>query len=108
MIKILIDENIDINLAGYLSDFNIYTVSQMNWRSKKNGELIKLAADNNFTHLLTIDKNLQHQQNLEKYPINFILLNTPNSKIDTLIKFIPHIINFLKGDPDQKLMIIDL
>ena len=108
MTKILIDENIDVNLKLHLEDFDIYTVSEMGWNSKKNGELIKLASNNSFTHLLTLDKSLRYQQNLSKYPLNFILLNSPNSKIDTLLKFLPQIKEHILNSPQIKLMIIDL
>lgn len=108
MIKILIDENIDVNLISHLSDFNVHTVTQMGWKSKKNGELIKLAFENEFTHFLTIDKNLRHQQNLGKYPLNFIILNTPSSKLDVLIYFIPKLKEHLSASATQKLIFIDL
>ncbi len=57
--KILLDENIDVRLIKNLTEYNIFTVSQMVWLSMKNGELIKLAIENSFTHIVTLDKNIQ-------------------------------------------------
>jgi len=33
--KLLLDENIDIRLSKELPEFDIFTVSQMGWHSKK-------------------------------------------------------------------------
>jgi len=45
--------------------------------------------ENNFDILLTIDKNLLFQQNLEKYPVTIVVFNCLSSKIEELILFIP-------------------
>ena len=48
--------------------------------------------DNGFDIILTIDKNLMYQQNLEKYSITIIVLDTLTSKIKELVLFIPQFI----------------
>jgi len=48
-----------------------------------------LCVENNFDVLLTIDKNLMFQQNLDKYNITIAVLNCKTSKIEELITFIP-------------------
>lgn len=48
-----------------------------------------LCVENNFDILLTIDKNLQHQQNLYKYPVTIVIFNSYTSKVDELLKFLP-------------------
>ena len=45
--------------------------------------------ENNFDILLTIDKNLMYQQNLEKYPLTIVVLNCITSKIEELVTFMP-------------------
>lgn len=106
--KILLDENIDVRLIKNLTEYDIFTVSQMGWLSMKNGELIKLAIENSFTHIVTLDKNIQFQQNLEKYKINFIIFDSFNSRLDTLVKFIPEFKNVLKNDPDKKITVLKI
>ncbi len=44
--------------------------------------------ENNFDILLTIDKNLIHQQNLENYLLTIVVLNCFTSKIEELILFL--------------------
>ena len=45
--------------------------------------------ENKFDVLLTIDKNLMHQQNLDKYPVTIVVLNCFTSKIEELLTFLP-------------------
>jgi hypothetical protein len=46
-------------------------------------------AENSFDVLLTIDKNMIYQQNLEKYPVTIAVFNSLTSKIEELITFLP-------------------
>lgn len=87
--KILLDECVTKRLKLYLSEFEVYTVTEMHWNGIKNGKLLSLCIDNNFDVILTIDKNLMFQQNLEKFKISIIVLNSLTSKIEELILFIP-------------------
>lgn len=87
--KILLDECITKRLIFYLKEFEIFTVSQMKWNGIKNGKLMSLCADNSFDLLLTIDKNLMFQQNLDKYKLTIAVLNSSSSKIEELILFLP-------------------
>ena len=45
--------------------------------------------ENGFDILLTIDKNLIHQQNFDKYPITIVVLNCLTSKIEDIVTFLP-------------------
>ena len=54
---------------------------------------MKAASDDKFEVFITIDKNLQHQQNLKKYPLAIVIFDIPKSKIEFLIELIPQ---FLK------------
>ena len=46
-----------------------------------------LCVDHNFELLLTIDKNLMYQQNLDKYKLTIAVLNSSTSKIEELVLF---------------------
>jgi hypothetical protein len=87
--KILLDECVTKRLKPYLSDFEVYTVTEMKWNGIKNGNLMSLCVDNNFDLLLTIDKNLMFQQNLDKHKLTIAVLNSLTSKIEELVLFLP-------------------
>lgn len=87
--KILLDECVTKHLKPHLTDHEVYTVRQMQWGGVKNGKLMALCVEQGFDILLTIDKNLQYQQNLDKYPLTIVVLNSFTSKVEELILFLP-------------------
>lgn len=95
--KLLIDENLPKRLKKDFSEHEIFTVSDKNWNSKKNGELLELMLREKFDALLTFDKNLQHQQNFTTYPILVIILNAQDNTYSTLQPLIPQIHQLLKS-----------
>lgn len=94
--KLLLDENLPKKLKADFPDHNVFTVREMSWNGKKNGELMQLLLENDFDALITFDKNLQFQQNFQKYILPVIVLNAPDNtyftlknlslKINTLLK----------------------
>jgi len=95
--KMLLDECIPKRLKAKFGTIEVYTVSEMGWSGVKNGNLMKLCVANQFDILLTIDKNMVHQQNLDRYNITIAVLNSHTSKIEELSLFIP---SFLQQLPD--------
>ena len=97
--KILLDENIPTKVRfDFGEGYEIFTVRNMNWLGKKNGELLGLAAFNGFEIFITVDKNLKNQQNLEKFALKFILLLAKDNKHETLQLFLDKIITLLKTE----------
>jgi predicted nuclease of predicted toxin-antitoxin system len=92
--KLLLDENLPKKLKQDFHNHTVFTVRDMNWQGKKNGELIQLIIENNFDALITFDKNLQYQQNFQKYSIPVILLNSSDNTYLTLKNLIGKI-NFV-------------
>jgi predicted nuclease of predicted toxin-antitoxin system len=87
--KILLDECVTKRLKKHLEEFEVYTVRELELSGIKNGKLMAYCVDNKFDILLTIDKNLMFQQNLDKYPVTIVVLNCLTSKIEELITFLP-------------------
>jgi predicted nuclease of predicted toxin-antitoxin system len=86
--KILLDECVTKRLKKYLEEFEVFTVTELGLSGIKNGKLMTYCVENKFDILLTIDKNLMHQQNLDKYPVTIVILNCFTSKIEELITFL--------------------
>lgn len=87
--KILLDECVTKRLKLHLKEFEVFTVSEMKWNGVKNGKLMTLCVENGFDLLLTIDKNLLFQQNLDKYNLTIAVLNAATSKLECLLLLIP-------------------
>jgi predicted nuclease of predicted toxin-antitoxin system len=90
--KILLDECVTKKLKQHLTEFEVETVVEMNWSGLKNGNLMKVATEENFDILLTIDKNLRFQQNLKNYNISVVVLDVEKSKIEFLVELLPKFI----------------
>ena len=87
--KILLDECVTKRLKNYLEEFEVFTVRELELSGIKNGKLMTYCSENKFDILLTIDKNLMFQQNLDKYPVTIVVLNSFSSKLEELIIFLP-------------------
>jgi predicted nuclease of predicted toxin-antitoxin system len=87
--KILLDECVTKRLKKHLEEYEVYTVRELGLGGTKNGKLMEFCVENNFDILLTIDKHLMFQQNLDKYPITIVVLNSFSSKIEELVAFLP-------------------
>lgn len=105
--KILLDECVTKHLRPHLSDCEVFTVMQMRWGGIKNGKLIGLCVEHGFDVPLTIDKNLQHQQNLDKYPITIVVLNSFSSKIEELMTFLPSFLAQINSFQKYRAYVID-
>ena len=68
--KLLLDENLPRKLKYRFSDeYEVLTVVDMGWSGKKNGELLSAMNGQSLSILISSDKNMSHQQNLEKYGV---------------------------------------
>lgn len=87
--KILLDECVTKHLKPYLTDHEVFTVRELKWSGIKNGKLMTRCVEHYFDILLTIDKNLQFQQNLDKFALTIVVLNSFTSKAEELVMFLP-------------------
>jgi predicted nuclease of predicted toxin-antitoxin system len=81
--RVLLDECLPKKLKRDIEADFAQTVPEAGWASKKNGELLRLAATN-FDVLLTNDQNMEHQQNLKKFDLAFVVLVAPTNDIADL------------------------
>ena len=93
--KVLLDECLPKKLKREVEADFVQTVPEAGWASKKNGELLRLA-EVDFDVLLTNDQNMEHQQNLQKFDLAFIVLVAPTNDIDDLKPLMPDANEVLK------------
>ena len=89
--KLLLDNCIDRNFAALIKDHEVVHARDVGWRDLENGKLLAAAAEAGFAAMITVDKNIRYQQNLNKVPIAIVELDAIRNRIDELSKFIPHI-----------------
>lgn len=59
-------------------------MQEMGWSGKNDSDLLTFASQHGFDYLITIDKNLRHQQNLNRFAISLIVLMAVNNRYPTL------------------------
>lgn len=99
--RILLDENLPRKLAWRLVGHECRTDVECGWSGKKNGELLALA-DPLFDLLLTLDKNLPYQQNLNTKRIALLIVRAHSNRIQDLLPVIPECLAVLaRIEPGQ-------
>ena len=88
--KILLDECLPRGLKWELREHHIFTVPEMGWAGKTNGELLALAEDE-FEVLLTVDQSVPFQQNLSLTRLSVVTLRAKSNDIDDLRPLIPQL-----------------
>ena len=91
---ILFDENVPRRLRKFLHGHVVRTVQEMGWQSIKNGELLK-KADGIFDVFVTVDKDMQYQQNFSGKKICFITLMSKYNNLNVLIPLVPELLRQL-------------
>jgi hypothetical protein len=83
--RVLLDECVPKRLRAELSGFDVQTVAGAGWSGLRNGQLLSQAASS-FDCFLTVDRNLQFQQNPTTLPIAVVVIAAKDNKFETLQK----------------------
>ena len=93
--RILLDECVPPKLKKHLAGHDVRTVREMGWKGKRNGELLRLMLASNIKVLLTVDKNLQYQQNIRASGVAVVVLMAKTIKAVDLIALVPDVLGKL-------------
>jgi predicted nuclease of predicted toxin-antitoxin system len=92
--RILLDESVPGRLGPLLTGHSTVTVQRQGWPSVKNGKLLALAAGE-FDVLLTADKGMEYQQNLETLPVAILIVLARSNRIEDMARAVPAILSAL-------------
>lgn len=85
--KIILDECVPRRIAGDLPH-SVSTVRELKLTGLDNGDLLK-AIEDQYDIFLTVDQNLQYQQNLTASKIAIVVLIATSNRYDDLASLIP-------------------
>ena len=71
---ILLDNNVPRGLARALTGHVVTEARERGWATLQNGDLLRVAEEAGFDVLVTADKNIRYQQNLEGRKIAIVVL----------------------------------
>ena len=92
--RILLDEDVPRRLGPLLIGHESSTVPQNSWAGVKNGKLLALAATR-FDVFLTMDQNIEFQQNLATLPIAVLVVEALRNRMEHLKPLVPDILREL-------------
>src|SRR5579872_1000977 len=75
--RILLDHVTPSGVVRFLPDHEVTKAKDLGWDTLSNGDLLAEAERAGFDVLLTADKNMRFQQNLEGRAIAVVVLSTP-------------------------------
>ncbi len=78
--RILLDECVNPRVREAFPGHSVETVKGMGWGGITNGKLMALAKEN-FDVLVTVDKNLEHQQNFAKLTFGLVVVSVADNNI---------------------------
>ncbi|MBI1333279.1 MAG: DUF5615 family PIN-like protein [Armatimonadetes bacterium] len=105
--RILLDENLDKDLVAHLPGHEVLHVTHLGWNGIINGKLLKLASENGFQAFVTVDKNLQHQQNVATHPFAFLILDIHPNILENEINCVPAILEILLSCSPGRVYVIE-
>ena len=82
--RILLDECVNAGVCKAFPGHRVKTVAQTGWRSTDDGPLLVLAQQQ-FDVFVTIDRNLEHQQNLKKFSLRFVVVQVRSNEITSYL-----------------------
>ena len=95
--RILLDECIDENLRHRFVGHECHTCRYAGLKGLANGVLLAAAEQAGYDVLITVDKNMPHQQNLSRRRISVIVLDGRSTSFDDLVILMPEVLATLDG-----------
>lgn len=94
--RILLDESLPIELRTEIVGHTVRYVREMGWSGLRNGELLARAAAQ-FDVVVTADRNIEHQQNLNTLPVSVTVLVARSNRIEQLRPLLPRLLEALSS-----------
>jgi hypothetical protein len=101
-VRRFLDECVPRPLKRELPGHEVSTVSEEGWSGTRNSELLKLVLAHGFDAFLTVDQNLQFQQDIARSGLAVIVVAARTNRLKELRPLAPAILDALaharKGD----------
>jgi hypothetical protein len=94
--KLLLYECLPRKLKREFAGHDVFTIDEAGFKGLKNGVLIQSASAADFDVLVSVDKNIEHQQNKIKLPLAILVLSAKNNRIESLLPLLPEALKILE------------
>ncbi|MCY4508406.1 MAG: DUF5615 family PIN-like protein [Acidobacteria bacterium] len=103
--RVLLDENLPRALAAELTGHEVSTVQAQGWSGTTDGELLR-RAQGSFDVLLTMDRGLQHQQNVSALGLRIVVIRAASNRMVHLRPLMGRVLNTLTSLPPGQLRVV--
>jgi predicted nuclease of predicted toxin-antitoxin system len=93
--RVLLDEQLPLDLAADLTGHAADTVVGRGWAGLKNGDLLRRMSSE-YDVLITMDRNIEFQQRTSALPFEIIVLHARSNRISDLRPLIPSVLAAIK------------
>ena len=105
--KLLLDESVPRRLGScFPVPYEVRTVPEMGWAGTGNGALLRLAADHGFEALVTVDRGIAYQQNLDDLPIPVVVMLAFRNRPADLAPLVPKVSRVLSGALSKQIHVV--
>jgi predicted nuclease of predicted toxin-antitoxin system len=94
-VRVLLDESLPRELAPHLTGHDVATVQAQGWAGLQNGALLRAARGAGFVVLLTVDRNMEHQQNVARSGVALVVLRARSTRVTDLVPLVPQLLAVL-------------
>jgi hypothetical protein len=103
--RVLLDECVTRYLKRDFTGHEVFTVEEAGFKGLKNGRLLQVMSGH-FDVLVTVDQNLQYQQNLTAYAVVIIVLRARRSTYPMLKPLMPELLERLENVNPGEVVVI--
>ena len=103
--KVLLDECVTRYLKRDFTGHEVFTVEEAGLKGLKNGLLLQ-AASGKYDALVTVDQNLQYQQNLKTLAMAIIVLKAKRNTYPMLRPLVPQVLETFKTIKPGEIVIL--
>jgi predicted nuclease of predicted toxin-antitoxin system len=94
-VRVLLDACVPRRLRNQLPEHEVRTAQQMGWGNLDDGPLLDAMA-NHFDALVTVDKGLAKQQNINARPFGLVVLRAKTNRLADLLPIVPGLLRTLE------------
>jgi glutamate racemase len=104
--RILFDQGTPVQIRRSQEAHTVKTSREQGWSTLANGELLRVAEEDGFDVLLTTDKNMRYQQNLEGRRIAVVVLG--NGLWPFVKPMLPQVVTAVETATAGTLVMVDI
>ena len=104
--RVLLDHCVPRRLRRLLTGHEVRTTFEMGWADLSNGALLAQARES-FDVFITVDQNLQFQQNLMALALPVVVLAAPDNRFETLAPYAPILLRVLERPLTRELVRVE-